>query len=85
MKFNLPMASSTTLLTLGLLYYADAYSDAGEMDNMYDSIKWPLDYFLKCWREDKTNFANSKYYATVLFYVPLILTYVAMKEYLSII
>ncbi|XP_025083959.1 uncharacterized protein LOC112557999 isoform X1 [Pomacea canaliculata] len=47
-KFNFPMAFSTTMLAWGLLLYKDAYQAAGQLDHMYDSIKWPLDYLLKC-------------------------------------
>ena len=46
-KFNFPMAFSTTLLTWGFIEYKNAYSAAGESDQMLDSIKWPLDYFIK--------------------------------------
>jgi hypothetical protein len=61
-NFNLPMASATTNLAVGLLHWKDAYENAGELENMYNSIKWPLDYFLKCWN------ANEKiYYAQVSF------------------
>ncbi|XP_067658115.1 endoglucanase E-4-like isoform X2 [Haliotis asinina] len=52
-KFNFPMASSSTLLLWGLNRWKDAYEHAGQLDAMYDMIKWPLDYFLKCWRPDK--------------------------------
>ncbi|KAK6177037.1 hypothetical protein SNE40_015225 [Patella caerulea] len=47
-KFNFPMAWSTTVLTWGLIQYKDAYDSAGQLDNMYKSIKWPLDYLIKC-------------------------------------
>ena len=46
-KFGLPMAYSVTVLTWGLLRYNDAYVAAGELKNMLDCIKWPLDYFMK--------------------------------------
>ncbi|XP_028403983.1 uncharacterized protein LOC114526577 isoform X2 [Dendronephthya gigantea] len=46
-KFNFPMAFSTTLLTWGFIEYEKAYSYSGEHDRMLDSIKWPLDYFIK--------------------------------------
>ena len=48
MKFNFPMAASVTVLAWGLLEFKDAYQDAGELENMLDSIKWPLDYLIKC-------------------------------------
>lgn len=47
-KFNFPMAFSVTSLAWGLLEFKDAYEDAGELDHMYDCIKWPLDYLMKC-------------------------------------
>ena len=46
-KFNLPMVFSTTLLTWGFIEYKNAYLAAGEHDRMVDSIKWPMDYFIK--------------------------------------
>jgi len=48
-KFGLPMSSSATLLSWGLVAFKDGYSKAGQLDMMYDMIKWPLDYFLKAW------------------------------------
>lgn len=47
-KFNFPMAFSVTSLAWGLLEFKDAYEDAGQLEYMYDSIKWPLDYLMKC-------------------------------------
>ena len=41
------MTYSVTVLTWGLLRYNDAYVAAGELKNMFDCIKWPLDYFMK--------------------------------------
>lgn len=38
-KFGLPMAWTTTVLTWGLLQYGDAYHRAGEYDRMLDSIR----------------------------------------------
>ncbi|KAK6176878.1 hypothetical protein SNE40_015093 [Patella caerulea] len=46
-KFGLPMAYSTAILGYGLLQWRDAYAESGQLDWMYDTIKWPLDYFLK--------------------------------------
>ncbi|XP_046375110.2 endoglucanase 4-like [Haliotis rufescens] len=47
-KFNFPMAFSTTLLTWSLIRYKDAYNATGQLEDMYECIKWPLDYFIKC-------------------------------------
>uniref|UniRef100_A0A2C9JIX1 Endoglucanase n=1 Tax=Biomphalaria glabrata TaxID=6526 RepID=A0A2C9JIX1_BIOGL len=47
-KFNFPMAYSTAILAWGYLMYADAYKAAGQDTYLLDSIKWPLDYLLKC-------------------------------------
>ncbi|BFZ07395.1 hypothetical protein BsWGS_10435 [Bradybaena similaris] len=47
-KFNFPMAYSTTALAWGYLEYADAYKAAGQTTYFLDSIKWSLDYLLKC-------------------------------------
>lgn len=47
-KFGFPQASAVTLLTLGLLQYKDAYKASGHLDDMYDCIRWPLEWLLKC-------------------------------------
>ncbi|CAL1538530.1 unnamed protein product [Lymnaea stagnalis] len=47
-KFNFPMAYSAAILGWGYLMYSDAYKAAGQEDYLLDSIKWPLDYLLKC-------------------------------------
>ncbi|XP_059179535.1 endoglucanase 4-like [Physella acuta] len=47
-KFNFPMAYSSTILAWGYLMYKDAYEAAGQADYLLDCIKWPLDYLLKC-------------------------------------
>ena len=46
------MAFSVTSLAWGLLEFKDAYDDAGQLEAMYDSIKWPLEYLLKCHTKD---------------------------------
>lgn len=46
-KFGFPMAFSTTLLTWGFIEYKKAYIAAGQQNQMFNSIKWPLDYFIK--------------------------------------
>lgn len=47
-KFNFPMAYSTTALAWGYLEYADAYKAAGQTTYFLESIRWSLDYLLKC-------------------------------------
>lgn len=45
------MASSAHMLLYSAIKFKDGYEKAGQMDMMYDMIKWPLDYFLKAWNE----------------------------------
>uniref|UniRef100_A0A2C9JUV4 cellulase n=1 Tax=Biomphalaria glabrata TaxID=6526 RepID=A0A2C9JUV4_BIOGL len=47
-KFNFPMAYSATILSWGYLLYEDAYKSAAEDDHVLESIKWALDYLIKC-------------------------------------
>ncbi|KAI0239880.1 Endoglucanase A, partial [Lamellibrachia satsuma] len=47
-KSVLPMAYSVTVLATGMLIGREAYERTGQLDDMFDSIKWPLDYLLKC-------------------------------------
>ena len=58
-KFNFPQAASVTVLAWGILRFWDGYLQAGELDNVLDSIKWPLEYLLKC------HVAPNKFYAQV--------------------
>ncbi|XP_061196701.1 uncharacterized protein LOC133204978 [Saccostrea echinata] len=59
-KFNLPMASSAHFLSWGLERWKDAYRSTGHLEMMYDMLKWPLDYFLKCWNPN-----TQEYYAQI--------------------
>ena len=58
-KFNFPQAASVTVLAWGILSFWDGYVRAGQLANVLDSIKWPLDYLLKC------HVAPNKFYAQV--------------------
>ena len=51
-KFNFPMTFSTTLLCWSLLEFPEAYNKSGQLDYMYDSIRWSLEYFVKCHTAD---------------------------------
>ncbi|XP_041360965.1 uncharacterized protein LOC121377139 [Gigantopelta aegis] len=55
-KFTLPMSATVTRLTWSLITWPDAYEAAGQLDYMFDSIRWPLDYFLRCWIPDSQVF-----------------------------
>ncbi|XP_045161141.2 endoglucanase E-4-like [Mercenaria mercenaria] len=48
-KFNMPMAFSTWVLGWGMLKFKVGYEAAGQLDMACDMLKWPLEYFLKCW------------------------------------
>ena len=63
MKFNFPMSFSVTTLAWGVLEYWDAYVSAGQLDNVVDSIKWPLDYLIKC--HIQSNGQTTRLYAQV--------------------
>lgn len=55
------MASSTTLLAWGLLEYKDAYEHSGQLENMYDCIRWPLEWMLKCHTGPNELYVQVKY------------------------
>lgn len=52
-KFNFPISSATVVLAWGLAQWEDTYQDIGLHERVLDSIKWSLDYFLKCWKPDE--------------------------------
>ena len=41
------MSASTTMLGWGLLRFKDAYDHAGQLEYMYDCIRWPLEWMIK--------------------------------------
>lgn len=47
-KFNFPMAFSTTVLAWGMLMYPQSYASAGETLYLRANLRWATDYFLKC-------------------------------------
>ncbi|KAK3790035.1 hypothetical protein RRG08_040955 [Elysia crispata] len=52
-KFGLPLSSAATLLGWSLVQFKDGYEKAGQLDQMYDMIKWIYDYFLRAWNPGK--------------------------------
>src|SRR4029077_807427 len=46
-KFGLPMASSETLLAMGIVDYRDAYVQTGQLNTALDQLRWATDYFIK--------------------------------------
>ncbi|CAL1529412.1 unnamed protein product [Lymnaea stagnalis] len=48
MKYTATIAYSTTMLIWGYLAQKDAYQSAGQQGYFLDSIKWSLDYLIKC-------------------------------------
>jgi endoglucanase len=47
-KFNLPMAYTTTMLCWSVYESRDAYKKSGQLEYILDNIKWATDYFIKC-------------------------------------
>lgn len=46
-KFGFPMAFSATYLAWGAIEYRDAYTSAGQLDEIMDNLRWVNDYFIK--------------------------------------
>ncbi|XP_033764172.1 endoglucanase E-4-like isoform X2 [Pecten maximus] len=47
LKFGFPLAGSVSMLAWGLIEFKDAYAATGQLDNMYDCIRWPLEWLMK--------------------------------------
>ena len=47
LKFGLPMAFTITMLSWGVIEYADLFSGAGEHTHALEAIKWGTDYLIK--------------------------------------
>nr|KAG5695356.1 hypothetical protein BaRGS_006580 [Batillaria attramentaria] len=48
-KFGFPMAGALTMLLWGVDRFKDGYQAAGQLDKMYDTVKWGLDYLVHAW------------------------------------
>lgn len=46
-KFSLPTAYTTTLLSWTVIEYHEKYNQIGELEHVKDIIKWGSDYLLK--------------------------------------
>ena len=47
MKSTSLIAFSATFLAWGAIDYREAYTEAGELDNVLDQIRWATDYLIK--------------------------------------
>ena len=47
-KFNLPMAYTSTMLAWSIYEDRDAYTKSGQLDYALGNIKWICDYLIKC-------------------------------------
>ena len=57
-KFNFPMAASVTLLALNALENKSTLTSLNIWDKVLDTLKWPLDYFVKCHVSDNEFYAQ---------------------------
>ncbi|GAB5037246.1 beta-endoglucanase [Nannochloropsis oceanica] len=57
-KFNFPMAWSATTLAWGVHEFYSAWQDAGELENVLDSLKWVTDYLIKCHPDKDTYYVQ---------------------------
>mgnify|MGYP001792003026 FL=1 len=57
-KFGLPMSASATTLLYGILFFEDGYKSAGQYEEALRQIRWPLDYFMKCFQESDRFYAQ---------------------------
>ena len=62
-KFGQPMAASVNMLAWGGVEYTDAYKQAGQFDELLESVKWGTDYFLKA--HETSNGKTSKLWVQV--------------------
>ncbi len=51
-KFNLPMAYTSSVLAWSVYEYEGAYKESGQHEYMLDTIKWVNDYLIKCHPKD---------------------------------
>src|SRR5262249_15445686 len=59
-KFNFPMAASTTLLAWSIIEFRDAFVSTNQLTPMLANLRWATMYLLKCWDP-----ANQRLYGQV--------------------
>lgn len=47
-KYNFPMAFSTTMVAWGVIEFRKAYLASHQIPHVMNALKWTTDYFLKC-------------------------------------
>jgi len=47
-KFNFPQAAAMTMLAWGMVEFSEGYKFAGEYKYGLDTLRWGMDYFMKC-------------------------------------
>ena len=52
-KFNLPMAYTSSILGWSVIDEYDAYVESGQLQYILDTIRWVNDYLIKCHTEDE--------------------------------
>ncbi|MCR5743805.1 MAG: glycoside hydrolase family 9 protein [Lachnospiraceae bacterium] len=52
-KFNLPMAYTSSILGWSVIDEYDAYVESGQLTYILDTIRWVNDYLIKCHTEDE--------------------------------
>lgn len=68
-KFGFPMSATVTILAWGLLEFKDAYFASEELGEMYDCIRWPLEWMLKCHTGKNELYVQVKSYITLRYFV----------------
>lgn len=48
-KFNFPMAASTTLLAWSMIEFRNAFVQSNQLNSMLANLRWATDYLLKSW------------------------------------
>ena len=55
------MAWTVTTVAWSVVDFRAGYEAAGELTNVLDSLRWPLDYFIKC------HVSDNEYYSQVCY------------------
>ncbi len=55
-KFNLPMAYTSSTLSMSVYVNYDSYEESGQLVYVMDTVKWINDYLIKCHPEDNVFF-----------------------------
>ena len=60
------MASAVAVIGWGAIKFKAGYETAGALEDLHDSLKWPLEYFINIWSPETQSLVQRASYTKIL-------------------